>query len=380
VRTGILERLAEAAGDPWSYAAQWKRRTGRAVVGILPMNFPAELVHAAGALPLLVQQSREPITVGNAIFPTFYCGYSRSLVDQAARGRCEVLDALLFVDNCVQIIGAADVIRLTRPELPTRYFQLNSSVGDGDSVPTAERAFRSLRMELADLVGPVTDAAVTEAIALFNENRRLLREIRALRNHTGVLSSRQMQTLITSSMVMDRAEHTQLLTELLAELTAAAAARPAGVRVHLSGHMCHPPHPDLLDMIEESGATVVNDDLYHGLRYIATDVRADGDPLAALAQWYVDRDATVPCPTRVLSRTSWATYLADQVRATGADGVVMLMPKFCEPQMYHHPQLCEALDKQQVPYLLIETEHEGMPMEALRTRIESFLELIALRG
>ena len=131
-----------------------------------------------------------------------------------------------------------------------------------------------------------------------------------------------------------------------------------------------------------AGGTYGRADVRSGERTVRSDqdVRADGDPLAALAQWYVDRDATVPCPTRVLSRTSWATYLADQVRATGADGVVMLMPKFCEPQMYHHPQLCEALDKQQVPYLLIETEHEGMPMEALRTRIESFLELIALRG
>lgn len=381
MRSDILARLTEAARDPWAYAAAWKERTGRPVVGTLPMNFPAELVHAAGALPLLIQADREPVTAGNAIFPTFYCAYSRSLVDQSARGRFELLDALLFVDNCVQIIGAADVIRSTRTDLPTRYFQLNAAVTDPDAVATAERAFRKLRRELVDRFGaPVDDTEVARAIALCNENRRLLREIRELRHRTGVLSVRQLQTLITAGMVMDRAEHTELLAGLLPELAAAAADRPAGVRVHLTGHMCHPPPPELLDLIEESGATVVNDDLYHGYRYLATDVPTGGDPVAALARWYVDRDATVPCPTRVLSRTSWADYLVGQVTAARADGVIMLMPKFCEPQMYHHPQLCEALDRHGVPHLLIETEHEGMPMEAVRTRIESFLELIALRG
>jgi hypothetical protein len=41
--------------------------------------------------------------------------------------------------------------------------------------------------------------------------------------------------------------------------------------------------PEILDMIEECGAIVVGDDLYHGFRYISTDVDEGGDSIDALA-------------------------------------------------------------------------------------------------
>ena len=52
------------------------------------------------------------------------------------------------------------------------------------------------------------------------------------------------------------------------------------------------------------------------------------------------------------------------------------MAKFCEPHMLYYPELRKALDEHGVPLLLIETEHEGMPIENLRTRMETFIERI----
>ena len=57
-----LATLVKVAGDPLAYAARWKSATGRKVVGCLPMNFPLELIDAAGALPLLLQEGAEAIT------------------------------------------------------------------------------------------------------------------------------------------------------------------------------------------------------------------------------------------------------------------------------------------------------------------------------
>ncbi|MFD2578420.1 hypothetical protein ACFSTD_06990 [Novosphingobium colocasiae] len=82
----LLGTLSEAAAAPLEYVARWKRRTGRKAVGVLPMNFPLELVHAAGALPSLVQESSEAITDGRSLIYEFYCAYSRSLADQGGQG------------------------------------------------------------------------------------------------------------------------------------------------------------------------------------------------------------------------------------------------------------------------------------------------------
>jgi benzoyl-CoA reductase subunit C len=54
----------------------------------------------------------------------------------------------------------------------------------------------------------------------------------------------------------------------------------------------------------------------------------------------------------------------------------VLMAKFCEPHMLYFPELRKALEARHIPLLLVETEHEGNPVETLRTRIETFVERI----
>src|SRR3546814_16406766 len=80
----ILGELAGVASDPHGYAAAWKQETGRKVIGVFPMNFPSELVHAAGALPLVVQEDEAPITLGRSLLSAFSLGYPRRLPTQAA--------------------------------------------------------------------------------------------------------------------------------------------------------------------------------------------------------------------------------------------------------------------------------------------------------
>jgi len=56
--------------------------------------------------------------------------------------------------------------------------------------------------------------------------------------------------------------------------------------------------------------------------------------------------------------------------------MIVLMAKFCEPHMYYYPEIKEAFEKRGVPHLLIETEHELNSFEGLRTRVETFLEVV----
>jgi benzoyl-CoA reductase/2-hydroxyglutaryl-CoA dehydratase subunit BcrC/BadD/HgdB len=146
---------------------------------------------------------------------------------------------------------------------------------------------RSFIRELEALSGvPVTDAALARSIALFNENRGLLRRLfEDRRSGNARLTSTDLQALVKSSMVMDKAEHTVLLRQVLAGLE--AVPRDERIRLYLSGRLCHAPHPELLQAIEECGAIVVDNDLYTGARYISTDVREGIDPVEAITEWYL---------------------------------------------------------------------------------------------
>jgi benzoyl-CoA reductase subunit C len=383
--TIALEKLTAVARDPRGYVEDWRvRHPGRLVLGVLPMNFPRELALAAGTLPVVVQDDQKPVTEGRSLLAEFYCGYTRNLADQAATGRFDLYDAVLMADHCIQLIGAADVIRAILPDTPVFFGMLNSSMNDSWGPARVVAMMGEFRTELERLTGePMTTEALRDAIAAHNRDRRMVRRLFDDRAAgSGVLSPVQLQDVVTSAMIMDPAEHADLLAEALAAATAVPATTgppatgPPGrrVRVHLSGHLCHAPRRELLEVIEASGAVVVDDDLYHGRRHVSTDVEEDGDPLEAIARWYQQRNVNIPCPTRVQQDADWDSWLLGAVRRSGAEAVIHLLPKFCEPHMLYYPELRKALDQAGIPQLQIETEHEGIPLESFRTRIEALVE------
>lgn len=374
--TAAMLAMSAAAEDPNSYVAQWKKRSGRKALGVFPMNFPAELAHAAGVLPVIIQEDREPITVGRNLLGEFNCGYTRNLADQAAMGRLGVFDGFYQADHCIQLLGAVDVVREYEPEKPVYFGQLMSSLSDGWAFPQVLGKMDDFRSEFESFTGTtITDTDLRRSIEIYNVNRRLMRTIfEGRRFGDAALTSAQLQVLVKSSMVMDREEHTELLRAVVDDC--GYVPRDDRIRIHLSGHLCHAPKPELLGLIEDCGAIVVDDDLFHGTRYVSTDIETSGDPLEALASVYFRRNTAVPCPTRVQHEVDWDRFLIDSVYSSGAQGVIVLMAKFCEPHMLYYPELRKALESRSIPLLLIETEHEGLPMESIRTRVEALVERI----
>ena len=345
------------------------------------MNFPGELAHAAGALPVILQESPDPITFGHGVLYPFYCGYTRSIVDQAVIGEFQFLDAIMFGDHCVQLLGAADAVRMQLPDPRVIFFQLISSMCDPWTLGRSRESFLELKSELEDFIGrKVEEETLRNSIRIFNRNRQLLRKLYVMRTEGRIaLTATQIQHVVKSSMIMDKGDHTELLEQLVDGLEKNPEAPKPGIRLHLSGHFCQAPKPEILDLIEDCGAIVVGDDLFHGFRYISTDVAEEGDCIDGLAKWYLARNTGVPCPTRVQNNVDWDAFLLNAVDKEKADGMIVLMAKFCEPHMYYYPEVKEAFERRGVPHLLIETEHEGMALESLKTRVETFLEIVKRR-
>ena len=210
------------------------------------MNFPTELVHASGALPTIIQEDRAPITAGRAMLYEFYCAYTRSISDQAVTEKLDFVDGFFFVDHCISLIGAVDAMRYALPDKPMFLAQFIASMDEPWSEPVVRSKLESLLAQLRDFTGAaISDEDLANSIRACNRNRRLLRKLYALRR-TGrtQLTSRQMQALVKSSMVMDIDEHSELLEGLMDAVQAEAEDAPQLVRLHLSGHFCHAPKPE----------------------------------------------------------------------------------------------------------------------------------------
>jgi bcr-type benzoyl-CoA reductase subunit C len=378
----ILNRLETVAANPRETARAWRAAHGGKVVGTFPMHFPAEVIHAAGALPVILQESDEPITVGHGSFYPFFCGYTRSVVDQAAKGEFSHLDAIMFGDHCVQLLSAADVIRLRVPELRVGFYQFIPALKENWSFENAERTLRRLIEGLEEALGvSVDEDALRASIRLFNEDRQLIRRLYDLRRSGKIdLTSEQMQAVVKSGMVMDKAEHVALLRDLVASVAPMSERLAAAPRVYLSGHLCQAPKPELLATIERCGAVVADDDLYHGSRFASLDAVETGDPVKALTRWYIDRNTVVPCPTRLDPKTDWDTWLLERARTARADGLIVLLAKFCEPHYFYYPRIKQTFEAAGFPHLLVETEHETAAGANVAVRVESFVEMLKSRA
>ncbi|MCK9505999.1 MAG: 2-hydroxyacyl-CoA dehydratase family protein [Porticoccaceae bacterium] len=379
----ILDKFSRVANDPNGAAKAWKEATGGKVVGTFAMHFPAEVVHAAGALPVLLQSDEEQITEGHGGMYPFFCGYTRSLVDQNIKGKFDYLDCIMFGDHCVQLLSAADVIRIQNPSLHVGFYQLIPALKDNWSFENAERTLIRLKEAIEGKLGAtISDDSLRNSICVFNKNRQLIRRLYELRRDRRIrLSAVHMQAILKSSMVMDKAEHNSLLAELVASLERNPVDPTAdgSVPLYLSGHLCHATKPRILELIESCGATVVDDDLYHGFRYVSIDAAESGDPIKSLTSWYLDRNTVVPCPTRLDPKVDWDGWLLEAVKKADASGLVVLMPKFCEPHYFSYPRIKKTFEAAQFPHLRLETEHEFNAYEGMRVRVESFLEMIKHR-
>ena len=370
----VLEQLEVVYNDPYAFARRQKAVGGK-IIGITPMHFPEELVHASGALPVIVQESTEPITAGLAhIFPNF-CALSRSNVDSAVKGGLDFLDAIVISDMCLQIRMAFGIMA-RRTKIPSIYVWWPPSYDAKRWLPSVRPRLERCKNALEEVVGrKIEEQDIWNSIGVYNENRRLLREAHRLhREKPGVLRARQMQALVMASQVMPKEEHTAILLKVVAQLSQASLSANGRARLFLSGHLCHRVRPEILDLIEDAGIVVVGDDLYAGRRYFAAEVAASGDPMEALAGRYFNPG--VPCPTKGGGEGDWGEYLISSARESGAQGVISLMPRFCEPHMFYYPYLKSRLFEAGIPFTFVETEHEAASLEGMRSRIQALVETI----
>ncbi len=371
---GVFVKMRTLLEDPYSRARQEKEK-GRKIIGITPMHFPEELVHASGALPVILQETNEPITLGwSYSFPNL-CAFARSNVDAAAKGKMDFLDGIVISDICMALRIGFSIVR-QRTSLPMIYTWWPSEYKFQRWYPIVSRRLERCRKALEEIVGKrIDDQSIQASIGLYNTNRQLLRQVYEIRSKKpGVLSCREMQELVVSSMVMPKEEHNRLLQELIPKLQNRKHSSDGKTRLFLSAHLCHRVKPDLLNLIEDMDAVVVGDDLYTGYRYYASEVPSNVPPMEAMMRRYFD--SGLPCPTKCGPEADWADYIIKASSECGAQGVIFLMPKFCEPHMFYYPYLKDRLTDAGIPHTFVETEHSLLSLEGIKTRIEAFMEML----
>lgn len=372
--SNLLEKIGFVFEDPYKRAKEEKLK-GSKVIGITPMFFPQEIVHAANCLPVILQASKEPITLGFSHYHHFFCGLTRGIVDLAAKGKLDFLDGLILSDMCFEMRHIADPLRRFR-RFPLIYIQWPLEANEERWLNFITKRLGKCVSKLEELFGNrISDQKIEESIQIYNKNRALLRQIYELRKaKPGILSAKEMSALVIFSMVTPVEENNKFLSELISELERVQRTVESDTRLILSGHLCHEVKDGILDLIETMGGVVVGDDLYTGLRYYASDVDPNTRHMEAFARRYLN--LTVPCPTRVDIKRDWAEFLIQSFKEQKAKGIIMILAKNCEPHMIYYPYIKARLESAGIPHILIQVEYEMVSLEGIRTRIQAFIEML----
>lgn len=327
-----LSNLVSLLEKPYSRAEQEKLK-GRKIVGVTPMHFPEELVHASGALPVVLQESNEAVTLGFGHIYPFYCGFMRSNVDLAVKGKLGHFDAIVVSDMCLQTRLMAHIMRVHMRNTPFIHIQWPLEANTDRWLNSTMVKLEKCREKLEQALDKkITDSAIADSIVLYNKNRALLREVYELRKQKpGTIKAKEMMALVMSGMVLPKEEHNKLLEDVISQLKMSPSHVNGAVRLFVSGHLCQAVKADILDLIEDFGGVIIDDDIFTGYRYIATDTPTGIPPMEALARHYLD--LAMPCPTRSDSKEDWANYMVKQSRASKAKGIIILVVKFCEPHI-----------------------------------------------
>jgi len=368
-----LQQMSDIAARPYDYARTWKERTGERVFGYFCTYFPEELLHAAGILPMRILGDKENVSLADSHVQAFICSLVRTSLDAALKEKFDFLDGVVFPHSCDSIQNLADIWRHNFPIQFSDVVVLPVWV----DVPEAEdylteEIWRFRRKLEAYLDKTIPDSALVRSVEIYNENRAALAALYTLRrDNPGMITGQNLLDVVRASMSMLKEDHTALLRKLIDEIKPAPDSNGAAVRIVLYGNACD--HPAIMHLFEEMDAHVVDDDLCTGSRYFLHIVPPGDDPIRRIAQRYIRR---VPCPSKHNTSFDRREYLVDMVRQSEADGVVMLLLKFCDPHAFDYPDLAKRLSESNIPHLLIETEMQPTSIEQVRTRLQAFVEML----
>lgn len=354
----------------------WKAKTGGKAIAYFPVYAPQEVIHAAGMLPVCLAGAGDRLDLqhADARFGSFICSIVKTTLELGMTGHLDPFDGFLFSSICDSARNLCWVMKRNFPEKYIDFLHLPHNPGSPACAEFLAGEYRRLAGELATLRGaPVRDDDVRSAIALYNENRSLVRALYSFRaENPHQLSTWELYSLVRAGHFVPVEEHTALLHSALAALPARVAKKRDSLRVVIEGAFCEQPPIELLKIIEAAGCYIVDDDLTLAHNWFTSDVPTDGDPYLALAESYLNR--SVYSSVRHDMRQPRWEGLAEKAKRASADAVILLVAKFCEPAYFDYVLFRKKLDEVGIPHLLVEFEEKLFTFERLRTEVETFVE------
>lgn len=369
----IINEFKAIADNPRKAMDDYKKETGKGAVGIMPVYCPEEIVYAAGYLPIgMWGAQKKQISKARTYLPPFACSIMQSVMELQLEGVYDDLEAVIFSVPCDTLKCMSQKWNRPVPAIVFTHPQNRKIAKDAANV-FAREEFNIVKEKLEDILDVhISNKAIKNSIAVYNENRAACREFSDVAaEYAAVVTPSDRHAVIKARWFMEKSRHTALVKELIAALKAEPAPEFKGKKIIVTGIQVEP--YDVLDIFQENGFAIVADDLAQETRNFRQDVPDDDDALMALARAWNEFDG---CSLATDANKPKGQMIIDAVKKYGADAVVVCMMKFCDPEEFDYPILLQEFEAAGVKNLYIEIDQESTAFEQVKTRIQTFAEIL----
>ena len=240
--------------------------------------------------------------------------------------------------------------------------------------------YNHVKADLEEIAGrKITDSDIQDAIVVYNKSRAARREFVKLANeHCDVITPTKRSAVLKAFYFMEKPEYTAKLNELNAELAKLPVCDWKGTKVVTSGIICD--NPKLLSIFEENNIAIAADDVAHETRSFRVDAPEDElDPVRALAKQFANIDYEVLLYDPESDKNRRGEFVANMVKESGAQGLVLFMQQFCDPEEMEYPYLKKALNDAGVPHIKLGIDQQMRDFGQASTAIQAFADVLALQ-
>lgn len=366
----LLEKFHEIASNP-SKQKEAYLSEGKKIVLIAPIYTPEEIIHSMGLVPMGVWGADVELKETKRYFPAFICSVVQSIVELGIKGIYDGCSAILIPSLCdsLKVLGENWKYAVSSiPFIPMVYPQNRKPTYGKEFV---KASYKRVIKDLEKITGQsFNEDKLEESIKIYNEHNAVMREVSEVIAMHPEISALQRSYIFKSAYFMLKEEHTTLVKNLIEALK----AEPIGekkVKVFTTGILVD--NPCLLEIIDKNGLQIVADDVAAESRQYRTDAPKDLTALDSLATKFCRMDN---CSVLYDVEKKRVNLIVEEAKKYGAQGVLMVLTKFCDPEEFDYPLIKTACEEAGLPIITIEVDRQMENYEQAGTMIEAFKTMV----
>ena len=353
---------------------------GKKIIGTFCTYTPSEIMIAAGAVPVSIcSYSEETIPEAERDLPRNLCPLIKSSYGFALTDKCPYIyfsDLIVGETTCDSKKKMYELLGRLKD---MHVMQLPQYQNDERSKELWYKEVLLLKETIEEKFGvTITDEDIKKAIKVKNDERKLLKEFYSLNAACPppMNGIEQLQVLSGSKFVFDQEVKNENLRKVIDKIkedyeNGVRNVSESAKRILITGCPLDGVTTKVVTAIEESGGVVVGYENCVGIKPSELLVDENEEPYKAIADKYIQVGCSVMSPNN-----NRYELLSRLVKEFKVDGVVEMVLQACHTYAIETATIRKLMQKENVPFISVETDYSTSDTAQLKTRLGAFIEIL----